>query len=112
MSKFEINYTNFSMYKAKVEANNIYEAIDKFKEKNVCCAINSVKYIYEGKEEPQEWYCIWWNGNSWNSKVVMAHNREEVIYNIKEKLDYAVYDFKCCLNKPESIEGIHRSIWD
>lgn len=112
MSKFEVSYINLSSYTAKIEAKHINEAIEKFREKNKYSAIKTVTYIYEGKEEPQEWYCIWWNGNSWESKIVLAHNEEEIIYNIKEELDYAVYDFRCCLNNPDSIEGVHRSIWD
>jgi len=112
MSKFKIKYINLSSYNSQIEAKHIDEAIEKFREKNKYCAIESVEYIYEGKEEPQEWYCIWWNGNSWESKVVIAHDEYEIKYNIKASLDYSVYRFMCCLNRPECIERVHRSIWD
>ena len=42
----------------------------------------------------------------------MAHNRDEIIYNIKDSLDYAVYNFCCCPNNKSAIEGLHRDTWD
>lgn len=112
MSKFEIEYYTLNVSKETIEAKHDGEAVYKFRNDHEYAGIKSVKYVYEGKEEPTEWYCMWWNGHSWKSKVVMAHNRDEINYNIRESLDCNVYSFSCCPNNEKAIEGLHRDTWD
>lgn len=112
MSKFEIEYYKTFTKTTEIEAQNDDEAIKNFREINKLEGIKSIKYIYEGNEEPKGWFCEWWNGNSWKNKVIIAHDKEEIIYNIKNSLDYAVYYFRCCLNTPEAKEGLMRSRLD
>lgn len=112
MAKFKIEYYYVQERTEEVEARHYDEALKKFREEHGFAGVKSVKYVYEGKEKPKEWYCIWWNGNTWKSKIVLAHNEDEIRYNIRDTLDYAVYNFDCCLNTPEKIEGLHRCIWD
>lgn len=112
MNKFEIEYYTVNTNKEIIEAIHDSQAVEKFRQEHEYAGIKSVKYIYEGNEEPTEWYCMWWNGNSWKSKVVLAHNRDEIRYNIKDSLDYAIYNFSCCPNNKSAIEGLHRDTWD
>ena len=112
MNKFEIEYYTVNTNKEIIEAIHDSQAVEKFRQEHEYAGIKSVKYVYEGNEEPTEWYCMWWNGNSWNSKVVLAHNRDEILYNIKDSLDYAVYNFSCCLNNNSLINALHRDTWD
>ena len=112
MSKFQIEYYRIDTSTEEIEARHDSEAIKKFRENNGYAGIKSVRYIYEGDEELTEWYCNWWNGYDWKSKVVMAHNEEEITYNIKPTLDFAVYDFRCCKNTPECIDALMCSKWD
>lgn len=112
MSKFLIEYYRTTTLTEEIEARHDSEAVNKFREEHEYAGIKSVKYVYEGNKEPTEWYCNWWNGNSWKSKVVMAHNEEEIRYNIRDSLDYNVYDFRCCPNNPKSIDGLMRDKWD
>lgn len=113
MSKFEIEYYRLHTGSEIIEAKHDSEALDKFREEHgQYYGVRSVKYVYEGDEEPTEWYCDWWNGRSWNSKVVLAHNEDEIRYNIKETLDYNVYDFRCCPNNEKAIDGLMRCKWD
>lgn len=108
MSKFKINYYYIDTREEMIEAKHDSQAVEIFRKEHEYAGIKSVKYVYEGNEEPKEWYCSWWNGNSWGSKVVLAHNEEEIRYNIKDTLDYNVYDFMCCLNTPEEREKLFR----
>ena len=112
MSKFEIEYYTINTNKVEIEARHDSEAVDKFRKEYEWAGIKTVKYVYEGNEEPTEWYCNWWNGHDWKSKVVIAHNEEEIRYNIKNTLDFAVYDFRCCPNTEKAIDGLMRSKWD
>ena len=112
MKKFKIKYTRLLRDEIEVEAMHDLNAIEEFREEHPYCNIDSVEYVYQGDEDLKEFYCIWWNGNSWKSKIVKAHDQDEINYNIKEKLDHSVYNFQCCLNTKEAIEGLHRCIWD
>lgn len=112
MSKFKIEYYYINIREEEIEAKYDSEAIERFREEHEHEGIKSVKYVYEGDEEPKEWYCMWWNGNSWNHKIIIAHNRDEIYYNIKDTLDWNVYNFCCCINEPKAIEGLHRDTWD
>lgn len=112
MNKFEIEYYTINTNKKIIEAIHDSQAVEKFRQEHEYAGIKSVKYVYEGNEEPTEWYCMWWNGNSWKSKVVLAHNRDEIRYNIQDSLDHSVYDFCCCPNNKSAIEEMHRDTWD
>ena len=112
MNKFEIEYYTVNTNKEIIEAIHDSQAVEKFRQEHEYAGIKSVKYVYEGNDEPTEWYCNWWNGRSWNSKVVLAHNEDEIRYNIKETLDYNVYDFRCCHNNEKAIDALMRCKWD
>ena len=109
MSKFKIKYYQVKEASVEIEARNDNEALCSFREKHQFAGIESIEYIPTGNEDLKEWYCSWWNGYTWKSKVVTAHNRDEIYYNIKNKLDYAVYEFDCCLNTPKAIDALFRS---
>ena len=112
MHKFKIEYAEIVTKVEEIEALSDYHALEIFRERKPLPAIASVKYVYEGAEELKEYYCRWWNGNTWKSKVVLAHNKEEVEFNIKETLDYCVYEFRCCLNTSEATDSLIRSLID
>lgn len=112
LKKFRFSIIKCRIDNVDVEAKDIYDAIRNFRMKNSHDAINKIEYVYEGDEPLQDWYCIWWNENTWKSKIVKAHCEDEIIYNIKDSLDYCVYNFLCCKNDSKSIDSLHRSIWD
>ena len=107
--KYIINYLTPIIREEEIEARSEFSAIEEFRKDNKHCAILDVKYVYTGDEEPKEWYCQWWNGSSWQSKIVIAHDCEEIMCNIRKEIPGSVYDFDCCLNTPESIDGFMRS---
>lgn len=111
MSKYKITYS-ITGNTALVEAKYKDDAIQNFIKANPNCKIDKCQYVYEGQEKLKEFYCIWWNGNGWENRVVLAHNEQEIEDNIKATLDYAVYDFHCCENTSKAIDSVHRSIWD
>lgn len=113
MSKrYKIEYSLTTFRSKEILANNEYEALKIFREDQAFCQVNNIKYIYDESSPLQEWYCIWWNGISWKSKIIEAHDKEEIECNIKDKLDNTVFDFHCCPNNKKAIDSVHRCIWD
>lgn len=112
MSKYKIFYST-NGHETVVEAPSKYKAIEIFENlKTPNAELKKCRYIYEGNEPLKEWYCTWWNGSYWQSKVVLAHDRQEIEDNIRDTLSFCVDDFDFCENNPEAIHKMYASRLD
>ena len=113
MDKFEITYIPHYQKTVEVKARDKEDAVKRFREVyGQHCAIDSVKYIYDGNEELKEYYCYWCDiNNNWHDRVVQAHNEKEVRLNVVNTLGQ-YKELYICPNTPKHISDLFRIMFD